>query len=315
MSTELERGRDVLLFYERQKWDFVENYSRRTISGFEAWFQSLARALREAGFRVHENCYALAEANPSYPVGLVGTPQSIPKWPLPNPALLGPCMYDNPSLNPTLMDDPRFRRYILTCEWLKAVFEKGYPGKCVLWHAGIPTDDWPDTSNCNKTTDVLVYDKIRWGRDKTVPLFLDPILADLSARGLSHHVLRYGEVTHEEYRALLRACRVMIFLCEHETQGLAYQEALASNVPILAWDHGWWTDPVWPAFSATPIPACSVPQFSPECGERFRMPADFPRAFGEFWSKRNTYRPRRYIEEHVSLAGSAARYADFYFQI
>ena len=38
----------------------------------------------------------------------------------------------------------------------------------------------------------------------------------------------------------------MIFLCEHETQGIAYQQALSRNVPILAWDRGGdWQDPTY----------------------------------------------------------------------
>ena len=313
--TTLEHGRDVLLYYERQKWDYVETYSRRTISGFEAWYRLLSQALREAGYRVHENNYELAKRNPAFPVGLVGTPQSIPGWSLPNPALLGPCLYDNPLLNPTLMDDGRFRSYILTCEWLKAVFEEVYGGKCVLWHAGIPMGDWPDFSDCKKTVDVLVYDKIRWGREKTVQAFLQPVLDHLRAIGRSVEVLRYGSVTHEEYRAMLRAAKTMVFLCEHETQGIAYQEALACNVPILAWDHGWWTDPVWPAFSRFPIRASSVPLFSAQCGEKFTMIGEFPASFDAFWSKRETFRPRKFIASNVSLAKSAERYSELYFVI
>jgi hypothetical protein len=41
-------------------------------------------------------------------------------------------MYDNPSQNPDLMKDPRFKYYLLTCNWLKDVFEKVYGNTCVL---------------------------------------------------------------------------------------------------------------------------------------------------------------------------------------
>ena len=35
----------------------------------------------------------------------------------------------------------------------------------------------------------------------------------------------------------------MVFLCEHENQDIAYQQALACGVPILAWDRGgYWQD-------------------------------------------------------------------------
>jgi len=83
-------GTDVLLFYEKQNWDYVETYSRRTISGFYAWYVRLVGALRKSGYRVYENDYGLAEENSNYPVGLVGTPNCLLNWRLPNPAILGP---------------------------------------------------------------------------------------------------------------------------------------------------------------------------------------------------------------------------------
>ena len=257
----------------------------------------------------------LALANPTYPIGIVGTPNCIPEWSLPNPAILGPSMYDNPSQNPNLMKDPRFKYYLLTCNWLKDVFEKVYGNACVLWYAGISTDEWGDTKNNQKSIDVLIYDKVRWEREKTIPLFLDPIKSYLDKKGLSYFVLPYGNITHEVYKDLLKKSKSMVFLCEHETQGIAYQEALASNVPIIAWDHGWWTDPVWPAFSENPIPATSVPNFSKECGEKFKMISDFPEIFERFWTNLDSYEPRAYIEKEVSFKASADLYAKYYFSI
>ncbi|KKU59363.1 MAG: hypothetical protein UX81_C0010G0026 [Parcubacteria group bacterium GW2011_GWA2_47_12] len=311
----LEKDIDILLFYEKHKWDYVETYSTRTISGFYSWYTLLVRALKENGYRVHENDYDLALANPLYPIGLVGTPICIPNWNLMNPAILGPSMYDHPSQNPALMQDSRFQYYILTCEWLKKVFSKVYGNKCVLWNAGISTNEWIDVKNHKKSIDVLIYDKIRWEREKTAPLFLEPVKEYLNKRGLSYFVLQYGNITHEAYRDLLSKSKSMIFLCEHETQGMAYQEALASNVPTLAWDHGWWTDPVWPAFSNTPIPASSVPLFSSNCGEKFRMISRFPQVFEKFWSKLDSYTPRRYIQEEVSFEKSADTYCNYYFSM
>lgn len=311
----LERGKDVLLFYTKHKWDYVETYSKRSISGFYAWYTLLDRALKENGYCVHENDYELALANPTYPIGIVGTPNCIPKWSLPNPAILGPSMYDNPSQNPGLMKDPRFKYYLLTCAWLKDVFEKTYGKACLLWYAGISTEEWRDTKNDDKSIDVLIYDKIRWERGKTVALFLDPIKAYLDKKGLSYFVLQYGDITHETYKNLLRISRSMVFICEHETQGIAYQEALASNIPVIAWDHGWWTDPVWPAYSEKPVPATSVPNFSRDCGERYKMISDFPKVFDKFWSNLDSYAPRAYMQKEVSFKKSAELYAKYYFSI
>jgi len=313
--SDLERKKDILLFYEKHKWDYVKTYSKRTISGFYSWYTLLVRALKENGYRVHENNYDLALANPSYPIGLVGTPICISRWDLSNPAILGPSMYDHPSQNPNLMQNDRFKYYILTCKWLKNVFKKAYGDKCVLWHAGISTDEWIDVKHHKKSIDVLIYDKIRWEREKTTSLFLEPIKNCLDKKGLSYFVLKYGNITHNTYKKLLSKSRAMVFLCEHETQGMAYQEALASNVPIIAWDHGWWTDPVWPAYSENPIPATSVPLFSPDCGEKFRMISDFPKIFEKFWSKLNKYNPRKFIQKKVSFKESASTYCKYYFSI
>lgn len=313
--TKLETGKDILLFYEKQKWDYVDTYSKKSISGFYAWYIRMVEALKLAGFNVHENAYDLALENPIYPIGLVGTPASILNWKLPNPAILGPSMYDNPKLNPTLMDDPRFQLYLLTCYWLKNVFEKVYTGKCALWFAGIPTNEWEDTKNHDKSIDVLIYDKIRWGREAILPLFLDKIKKYLDDKNLSYHVLKYGEISHAEYKEYLSKSRSMTFLCESETQGMAYQEALASNVPVLAWDPGWWVDPVWLMFSQEPIPASSVPYFSEECGLKFKTPEEFETTFQNFWSNLSGFSPRKFIEENLSFQKSAQIYAEYYFNL
>lgn len=312
---QLERNKDVLLFYVKHKWDFVETYSTRTISGFYSWYTLLVRSLKEKGYRVYENNYALARANPEYPIGVVGTPLCIKNWSLPNPAVLGPCMYDHPSLNPSLMQDKRFKYYLITCEWLKDVFAEVYGESCVIWNAGIPLDEWSDTSKNEKFIDVLIYDKIRWERNKIIPFVLEPIITYLKLKNMSYTVLQYGDISHERYKEHLSCSKSMIFLCEHETQGMAYQEALASNVPILAWDYGWWTDPVWTVFAKKPIQATSIPYFSDECGEKFKMTSEFSRTFEKFWSNIEKYQPRNYIKKHLSLSKSAEQYAAYYFSI
>lgn len=311
----LDNKKDILLFYKKHKWDYVEKYSKRSVSGFYSWYLRLVKSLEEKGYRVHKNNYKLAKENPKYPIGLVGTPISIPKWNLPNPAILGPCMYDHPKLNPNLMKDKRFKYYILTCKWLRDVFKPYYEEACILWNAGIETDIWKDTKNEKKSIDVLVYDKIRWDREILIPLILDPIIKVLKKQNLTYCILPYGNITHDEYKKLLNKSRSMIFLCEHETQGMAYQEALSSNLPILAWDPGYWVDPIWKVYADKPIPATSVPYFSDKCGERFKMIGDFEKKFKIFWEKIDLYKPREYVKEKLSMYKSAKLYLKYYFNM
>ncbi len=112
------------------------------------------------------------------------------------------------------------------------------------WPVGIDTDRWTPRPGGTADFDVLVYDKIRWEHARYEQELLDPILSALASRGLSVGRIRYGSYLEEDFTSLVQRSRAMIFLCEHETQGLAYQQALSCNVPILAWDRGgYWRDP------------------------------------------------------------------------
>lgn len=318
----------VLLYYSEPQGDRVlpgDRYLRRLlrpavklltgtqkVSGFRMAYLLLVKALRQAGYRVEEGNRALALARPDQPVGLAGYPLVLDEWRLPNPALLGPGLYDHPKLRPDLFDDPRYRGFLTISPWMQTLFDRYYTGRCRLWYNGIDTREWPDVSGRPKDLDFLVYDKIRWNRDTLVPALLEPILDDLRRRGLSWELLRYGEYQHRHFRRLLSRTRGMLFLCEHETQGLAYQEAMASNVPVLAWDNGYWLDPHCKEWEADPVPTSSVPYFSEECGERFRGIEEYPAAVERFLERLGSFAPRRYVDRELSLAGSAELYMRHY---
>jgi hypothetical protein len=322
----LRPARDVLLFYEDYDRDTFFRNDRRLrrvvrrvyqrvrqgkpkVTGFEVWFQLLKKGLERAGHRVHVNAFRLARKNPRFPVGLCGYPHILRDWPLPNPAVLGPGMLDHPGLVPDLMKDPRFRLYVTPCDWYHAMFEPVYGAdRCARWYAGIDIDEWPDLSARSKDIDVLVYDKIRWKREDYETSLLGMILDDLQQRGLKAETVRYGKYNHTGYRDLLARSKSMIFLCEHETQGMAYQEAMASNLPILAWDPGTWVDPQAKKYDPKPIPACSVPYFDERCGERFADAAAYGAAFDRFWERRERYAPRAYVREQLSLEESGRIY-------
>jgi hypothetical protein len=103
----------------------------------------------------------------------------------------------------------------------------------------------------------------------------------------------------------------MIFLCEHETQGIAYQEALASNVPVLALDEGILLDPMQKRFASPDLRVSSVPYFDATCGETF-VADDFEVALDRFLRKRHTYRPREYVLNCLSMQQAAANYLRMY---
>jgi glycosyltransferase involved in cell wall biosynthesis len=139
---------------------------------------------------------------------------------------------------------------------------------------------------------------LSWGHGSTITRYWHPLITPikkaLGERGYRVETICFKFHDHETYRRLLVRSRAMVFLCEHETQGLAYQEALASNVPVLARDNGYWLDPLWRRVSETMVPASSVPFFSPDCGKRFANFAAFVAALSRFLERLPSLRPRQY---------------------
>jgi glycosyltransferase involved in cell wall biosynthesis len=322
-------ARHILLFYKEYEVDrflpgdrylkrlvrplYNRLHHRQKVTGFGVSFEMMCRGLAAAGYTVHRNDYALARANPDYPVGMIGGPALLDGWSLPNPAILGPSIYDQPGQAPRLFDDPRFRRYLCLADWMYDLFETLYAGRCVTWFAGIDTDAWPDLSAHPKDLDFLVYDKVRWDHDAYQASLIDPVCRELDARGLTYETIRYKHHDHETFQGLLGRARGLLFLCENETQGIAYQEALASGAPVLAWDRGYWGDPQWrERLDAAPW-ASSVPFFSKACGERFVGAEDFAAQLDLFLSRRGAYRPRDYVTQNLSLVRSGEIYAKAYF--
>lgn len=322
---DLERDRVALLFFEDFERDrFVKNdrrvrralrrlyhASRRSqrVTGFEVAFLVLVEALRRAGWTVLVGDREAALENPRYPVCISGYPHVLDRWDLPNPAVLGPGLLDHPALAPELMKDPRFATYFVGCEWMRSLFEQAWgPGTCTLWFGGIDLDAWPASPASAKDTDFVLYDKLPAARHE----MHDRVVAELDRRGLTHTLIRYRHYDHAGYRVALARSRGLIWLSEHETQGFAYQEAMSADLPILAFDPGVWHDPNAAKHGVGPVPVSSVPWFDASCGERFADAAGLPAALDRFLARRGEYAPRRYIEEHLSLAKSAEAFLAAY---
>jgi len=319
----------VLLFFhdfERDSFVYGDRYVKRAVrpmlsrfrkkqstSGFRVWFERLVLALRSEGCDVRTDDLRAARRSPDFPVGLVGYPAVLDGWDLPNPAVLGPGLFDHPEQAPHLMDDARFRTYLVTCGWMYDLFATHYPAdRLGEWFAGIDLAAWPEGRPAAKDVDVLVYDKIRFDRSEMVEQLLDPALARLDSLGLRWQVLRYGSYNYQTFRGLLQRSRMMLFLCEHETQGMAYQEAMATNVPVLAWQPGWWCDPQRLNYVQSDVPTTTVPYFSPECGETFEDFPEFDRIIDGMLARLGSYQPREFVRRELSLAASARAYLKYY---
>ncbi|KAB7648045.1 glycosyltransferase family 1 protein [Polymorphobacter fuscus] len=325
------RGPLVLLFYDGFEWRarpgaiggslaqarrfarFAYRSARRrqVRTGFYTAFVALRTALERHGCDVRVNDFATAAAMPDYPIGLAGYPDVLDAVRLPNPVLFGPGDFGPPGDAVAVAAQERIRLLIQPSDWFADYYRPSCGDKMVTWFAGIDIDRWQPAPKASKSIDVLIYDKIRWHRDTQVPQVRDRLCAHLDARGLRYRILRYGEHHQGMFADGLRNARSLAFLCEHETQGLAYQEALAAGVPVFAWDEEEFVDPHLSRDAPAGLAVSSVPYFDGRCGRRFRV-SELEPQFDLFWSQRASYRPRDYVRDALSLHRSAQAYLALY---
>ena len=285
---------------------------RQTRTGFYTWFVMLCRALKHAGVRVRINDFAAAAAAPNTPIGAAGYPSVLTALDrLTNPRLVGPGLYGNPLENPDLFKDPRNVLYLQTCDWNGDMFKPWFGDRQRPWFGGFDVADFPALDRAARTNDVLIYDKIYFDRDELYPRLIGAFVASLEARGLTYKIIRYGHYHYSDYLDAVRASRCMAFFAHSETQGMAYQECLASNTPIFAWDEGVWPSPVAKELGLGPIACTSVPYFDQRCGMRFKA-STMLEAWTHFYPALDQFEPRRFIAEDMTLQKSAELYLKAY---
>jgi hypothetical protein len=315
----------LFLFYEEpdpDRWVPGDHLPRRWIrrlirgkprpGGVMRWFLNLRSGLDEIHQAYRVNDYRGLRNHPKAPALVIGKPHVVAKIPKGHPIIYGPGIDDHPSKS-ALWNTTDIRRLVIPCHWFEKMYIRDLPCpiQTVVWPAGIETEIWKPPANPIKSSDILIYDKIRWQRGDYEPGLITPIARNLQAAGCTVHTLRYGFYREEDYHRLLKTVRAMVFLCEHETQGFAYQQALSSGVPVLAWDRGgYWQDPQLFPDRVKFGPVSSVPYWDPRCGERFTNLTEFESHWPNFWEKVQTggYPCRDYVLENLTLAGQARAY-------
>jgi hypothetical protein len=288
---------------------------RQVRTGFYTAFRLLVVSLRRYGCNVKINALGVAARNPGYPIGVAGYPSILRSADVPNPRIFGPGDYGYPDTAAVVARDPRNRILTQPSAWPVEFYRDACGNKLRAMFVGIDTDLWPDLSDRPKDLDFIVYDKIRWDhggvRGTETPEIVTQTTRLLDRLGLVYVTLRYGAHHLGQFRNALSRARAMIFLCEHETQGIAYQEAMASNVPVLALDEGVLVDPEQRRFARPNLRVSSVPYFDATCGETF-LPDQLEHSLRRFMGRRSQYTPREYVLRHLSMRNAAENYLEMY---
>lgn len=307
----------ICLYYkresERDRWILGDRYIRPLLrrllrgkaraGGLDKVFINLCLGLDKLGVKYEINL-PFKEIKDDDLIGVLGCGRScLNGYDRPNPIVAGIGLMTHPSEWSTLCADYPVVKYLQHSTWANDVYKPYFGDRCHIWPVGIDTEKWQDNLMTPKTTDFLIYNKIMWNYEITSKELLDPIRQLLTSKGLTFTELRYGFYKPQEYQKALEYCRSMIFLCEHESQGIAYQECLSSNVPILAWDQGECLDPNRFVWGMPHIPATSVPYWDDRCGVKFKDINDLSDQLEIFLSKlyANEFAARDYILENLTL--------------
>ena len=312
------------IFYEEpdsDRWLPFDRYPRRFVRrllrgppqarGHRRVFLNLCAGLDRIGVRYRVNDYGYAGRNPGELACIIGKPQVLDKMDWKNPILFGAAVFSHPSDDPHLFERRPVKKILVPGAWMKELWKPFWDETIAVWPVGIDTDRWHPASAAQKRIDVLLYDKVMWDRERAQACLIEPIRESLRQAGRSFRDIRYGAYRETEFEAALAECRTMIFLCEHETQGIAYQQALAAGVPILAWDRGgYWPDPAYFPDKVKFQPVTSVPYWDERCGRTFAAIEEFDGAWRRFWDEFQSgrYDPRPYILENLTLERCAQRY-------
>lgn len=211
--------------------------------------------------------------------------------------IIGPQIWPFGVYGQFLKDNPQYYKKLIVPSISPKIsfIKQGFlEEKISIWPVGIKDFDFNRTGN-----KFLVYQKQRSEED------LNFVIEFLENNNYDYEILRYEKYTPSQFYSCLESCSHGIIVGRPETQGIAYQEMMSSNMPLLLWDVKEWYD------YGVPEPYQEYPQptlahyFSDECGLKFYSRDEFEEAFQKFMS--TNYNPRDYVRRELSYEVSVKK--------
>jgi glycosyltransferase involved in cell wall biosynthesis len=181
-----------------------------------------------------------------------------------------------------------------------------------VWPVGVDTEEFYPSSVTRNNQSVMVYHKERDLQE------LVYILETVHSLGLHCTLVIYDRYTELEFKEALAKTNFIIWHGPHESQGLALQEAMACNVPILVCDA---TSLLQAKSSKYRFPSelakflvTSIPYFDVTCGIHITELSQLANAIQEMLARRESFQPREYILKNLSLERQARAFIGLWEQ-
>ena len=187
--------------------------------------------------------------------------------------------------------------YIQPSQWAKDVWINALPDKKDIIKVlpfGVDTNRFCETCKVDERQNVFLYFKSR------SEIELNQLKFFLYTKKINYKIFSYEQRYNEdEYLQYLQNSKYGIILDRHESQGFALEEAMSCNVPLLVWNVTNMNQEMGQNYPS--IPATSIPYWDNRCGEYFYDLNDLEKTFNKFINNLDTYKPREYILENISI--------------
>jgi glycosyltransferase involved in cell wall biosynthesis len=159
---------------------------------------------------------------------------------------------------------------------------------------GVDTEKFNSNNSISEREKVFIYFKHRDPNDLLL------IQHFLNNKNYEFQIFSYKDRYNEEdYLNYLKQAKFGIWVGGHESQGFALEEALSCNVPLLVWNVQSMKQEYRSNYND--IAATSISYWDERCGEYFYNVNELENTFNTFISKLETYKPREYILENLTI--------------
>lgn len=202
--------------------------------------------------------------------------------------------------------------YLHPSDWVVRLWKEAGFTECELasWPAGIDCNEFSASNKIVPSKKVMIYFKERHSE------ILTRTVQKVLTHGLEPIIIKYGHYEEHEFKRALKEALFGIWIGRHESQGIALQEALASNVPLLVLDATRFSDNV--TQNTYPFPeqftnfrTTSAPYFDSTCGIIIDEETGLDTAIKTMLQDINSFEPRNYVLKELSLAASARKMVEF----
>lgn len=189
-----------------------------------------------------------------------------------------------------IIASPEISLVITPSEWVVDMYKEDSPclgTRCFSWPAGINTRYWTPGVHVPRDR-LLIFEKyISSGLTR-------PYVDYLCGLGWRVDVIEYGSFSHSEYLSMLKRSCLMIGFSMSESQGIAWAEAWAADVPTLISRND-------SHVHRGRIYRCSTaPYLRPENGMFFTDFEDFKLKFSYWEAHRDEFSPRDWTMKNMS---------------